>query len=274
MKTIHNGGMRRMQTAKCKLKIANCRPSPCVPRRVDAAAKRSFPNPQPRTPSPASRSGVLLLIVLAVLALFALIAVAFVFITSQSRRSAESIMHIGQVSHSPKNLLDQAAMQVFRGPTTSTAGIPDPASVIGGHDLLDDIYGNEYLFGTFNGSAAVAGFPQLVNFPMATLSYYNAAGNPQNISGATALLAAWSRRLGCVLTITGVPAGSSVTQLALVGQSTRILAVNVNTGMVQVEAFSNGAVAPGRRGLHHQRRPLQRHGIRVQLELPQLGLEI
>ena len=57
---------------------------------------------------------------------------------------------------SPQKLLDQAAMQIFRGPATDASGIPNLASVMGAHSLLDDIYGNNWLVGTVTGPPIVA----------------------------------------------------------------------------------------------------------------------
>ena len=82
---------------------------------------------------------MLLLLILALLAMFGLIAVAFVVISGQAQRSAKSIERIGltdESSQSAQTLLQQAAMQVFRGST-------NPASVMGAHSLLEEMYGNE-----------------------------------------------------------------------------------------------------------------------------------
>ena len=62
------------------------------------------------------RRGVLLLMVLALLAIFGLIAVAFIVLTSHAKRGAMSIERIDRVSDQPQKLLQQAAMQVLRGP--------------------------------------------------------------------------------------------------------------------------------------------------------------
>ncbi|MBN1395420.1 MAG: hypothetical protein JW959_10385 [Pirellulales bacterium] len=179
---------------------------------------------------------MLLILVLAVLAMFALIAVAFVVLTGHYRRITASHQRIEQVMDPPKKLLRQAAMQVFRGPTTHpTTGLPTPDSAIGPHSLLEDIYGNEFYGGFVNNtptplitSDGVHG--QLVNIPI-------------SISGITPTELA--RCNGCVLTITGVPTGGvAAEQLALYGQSTRIVAVDATNSIVQVAAFSNGATPP------------------------------
>ena len=42
-------------------------------------------------------------------------------------------------------------MQVLHGPTTNpTTGIPNPASVMGAHSLLEDMYGNDWVSGTIS----------------------------------------------------------------------------------------------------------------------------
>jgi hypothetical protein len=82
-----------------------------------------------------SRRGVLLILVMALLALFALVAVAFVIISGQSQRSAKNLQRVDQVLEDPQKLLGEAMMQVARGSN-------NPASIIGPHSLLEDIYGN------------------------------------------------------------------------------------------------------------------------------------
>ena len=83
---------------------------------------------------------MLLLLILALLSMFGLIAVAFVLISGQAQRSAQSIARIGQtddLSGNARTLLEQAAMQVLRGSTS-------PASVMDAHSLLEDMYGNGF----------------------------------------------------------------------------------------------------------------------------------
>ena len=62
------------------------------------------------------RHGVLLLMVLALLAIFGLIAVAFVVLTSHAKWGALCIERIDRVTDPPQKLLQQAVMQVLRGP--------------------------------------------------------------------------------------------------------------------------------------------------------------
>jgi hypothetical protein len=171
--------------------------------------------------------------ILALLSMFGLIGVAFVVLTGHAQRGAKSIERIGQsevLATAAPTLLHQAAMQVFRGPNTpATVNYPPPGT--GAHSLLEDMYGNGYVTGTIS-SASASGFAQLLQVT-------------PNIAGAltTAELA---RRGGCVMTITSVPSGSTAAQLALVGQSTRIIGGNM-TGIF-VSAFPNGASPPSGAG--------------------------
>jgi hypothetical protein len=202
---------------------------------------------------------VLLLLILALLAMFGLVAVTFVLLTGQAQRSAKSIERIGQTEmltgSSPRVLLQQAAMQVFRGPVNN-------ASVMRAHSLLEDIYGNEYVYGTVAGAAVVGDgtpntLPQLVDI---TLDMSLTAGLRTNkfgtttvpattddrITNTTSVIAQLARRVGCVLTITYVPTTPTTTaeQLALKGQSTRIVAADTTAPKIQVVAFPNGALPP------------------------------
>ena len=92
------------------------------------------------------RRGVLLLLILALLSMFGLIAVAFVVISGQAQRSAKSIERIGltdDLSGSARTLLQQAAMQVLRGSTST-------ASVMGAHSLLEEMYGTSPASGSIS----------------------------------------------------------------------------------------------------------------------------
>jgi len=173
---------------------------------------------------PPDRRGVLLLIVLALLALFGMLGVAFVLLSGQAQRSAKSIERVELVSERPDKLLREAAMQVFRGTN-------NPASVLGAHSLLEDIYGHESISGQVVDAqvAGEGGFPQLLEITTNL--------TPEQLA----------RRGGCVLTITGVPSGTSGStsqQQALVGQSTRIVGGLLGTSTIQVMAFPNGAIPP------------------------------
>jgi hypothetical protein len=178
------------------------------------------------------RRGVLLLVVLALLAIFGLIAVAFVVLTQHAQRSAKSHQRIDEVSDPPKALLQQALMQILHGPTTnSTTNIPNPASVLGAHSLLEDMYGNNWLSGTISSAGALVGFQQLLGITP-TLS-------------ATLTVTEIAKRGGCVLTITNRYRNNSTSQPnPCCGKSTRIVALdNLSTGRFQVTAFPDN-VAP------------------------------
>ena len=77
------------------------------------------------------------MLVLALLALFALVAVAFVIMSGQSQRSAKNMQRVDQTLEEPQKLLNEAMMQVARGPS-------NPVSVLGLHSLLEDMYGNTF----------------------------------------------------------------------------------------------------------------------------------
>jgi len=156
-----------------------------------------------------SRRGVLLLVILALLAMFALVAVAFVVVTGQAQRAARIIQRIDQQFDPPAALVDQAAMQVFRGPTSANG-----LSVMRAHNLLEGIYGNEWITGTIgNLNTGVCG-GQLFEFT----------------APAERIV-----RTGCVLTMrTGLAAG----------QSTHIVSVNGARTLYQARAFEGGIPWP------------------------------
>ncbi len=163
------------------------------------------------------RRGVVLLVVLALVAIFGLIAVAFVVMTAQSRRGARSMARIGLVTDPPQKILQQAAMQVFRGPATNT-------SVMGAHSLLEALYGHDSISGTVAaGGASPACGGQLIAIPSGS------------VPAATI-----ARRGGCVLTITSVPSGATEAQKKLVGQSSHIVGVNPDSGAFEIVRFPNG----------------------------------
>ena len=120
---------------------------------------------------------MLLLLVLALLAMFGLIAVAFVVISGQAQRSAKSIERMGlseDASTGARPLLQQAAMQVFRGST-------NPASVMGAHRLLEEMYGTNWYVGKItNTPTVVAG--QLIEFTYQVSS--NGAWDPTSSGGS------------------------------------------------------------------------------------------
>jgi hypothetical protein len=162
---------------------------------------------------------VLLLLILALLSMFGLIAVAFVVISGQAKRSAKSVERIEQVSDPAPKLLQQAAMQVFRGSTS-------PASVMGPHSLLEDMYGTE----TVTGSITAVPTP-----------------NPDVLQLTTNIpIAAALRGQGGLLTITG-PAIPTMSNWY--GCTTSVLnVVDPGTGLAKISVSAkpfNGTVALG-----------------------------
>ena len=188
-------------------------------------------------PHPSSRRrGVLLLLILALLAMFGLIAVAFVVISGQAQRSAKCIERMGLVTESPEKLLNEAALQVLRGPTSDV-------SAVRAHSLLEDMYGNEFVYGTIAGTASVAG-GQLLD--IATTSVVKSGSLTEGtVTGGVATASELTRHIGSVLTITSV--GNNTNYRALVGQSARIVAAgtaSATTAFVQVAAFPSGLIPP------------------------------
>ena len=164
------------------------------------------------------RRGVLLLLILALLAMFGLIAVAFVVLTGQAQRSAKSIERIDLAMDPPKNLLQQAAMQVFRG-TNNTA------SVMGPHSLLEDMYGNNFI-------------------SEKTISSVTPVCGGQVLKIASDVTAAdIAQRGGCVMTVTTLNPSNAAAQQAVYGQSTRIVYVVPGSSDFYVMAFPSGITA-------------------------------
>ena len=191
-------------------------------RKAEGGGRSLSPLPSPLSPLPSSRRGVLLLVVLALLAIFSLIAVAFVVLTGHAREGAEVIKKIDTVSDPPQKVLQQALMEILRGPTTdAVTGMPNPASIMGAGSLLESMYGSNWITGKVQSAASVSGCPQLVNVFTTSIS-------------ATEL----ARRGGCVLTITGPKTSKCY------GQSTRIVAISLGTSPAnfQVMAFPDGSV--------------------------------
>jgi hypothetical protein len=92
----------------------------------------------------------LLLVVLALLAMFGLSAIAFVVLSSQSRRTSLQQQRMEQQFDPPEALLYQMALQTIRGSNR-------PGSVLGWQSLLEDLYGNRSVVGTVGAVAAPAG---------------------------------------------------------------------------------------------------------------------
>ena len=90
---------------------------------------------------PKKKSGVVLWVVVSLLALFVLMGVTYVLIASQYRRAAMMDARTKLLHIDPQMHLDRAMYQVVRD-TYNTA------SVMRGHGLLRDIYGDDLQFGT------------------------------------------------------------------------------------------------------------------------------
>ncbi len=177
----------------------------------------------PRATSHASRRGVLLLLILALLAMFGLIAVAFVVLTGQAQRSAKSIERIDLAMDPPKNLLQQAAMQVFRGTN-------NPSSVLGAHSLLEDMYGtNWYACQITNTPTPVCG-GQIIEFSYKVSSNGSWTPDKETPAGSWVADSDWQKRMGCVATIYN---GS------VAGVSARIVGYNSSTSCLQILAGGN-----------------------------------
>lgn len=81
-----------------------------------------------------ARRGVVLMIVLGMMALFMVIIVSFVMTASSNKTGAKAALPADRQGDPPDALIKAAMYQVVRGPR-------NPASVIGPHALLEDIYG-------------------------------------------------------------------------------------------------------------------------------------
>ncbi len=82
---------------------------------------------------------MLLLIVLSLLVLFVLAGLTFLVVAGQYRRTTLPVKTHEQSGDAASRILDMAAMQLLRGPK------PNERSVLVGHDLLSDLYGNDSL---------------------------------------------------------------------------------------------------------------------------------
>ena len=91
-----------------------------------------------RRPKP--RRGVLLLVVLSILVLFALIGITFVVVASSFKRTARQASKIDRSGDDPRQLCDGAMYQLLRGPRGPYS---QSGSVLYGHSLLRDLYGND-----------------------------------------------------------------------------------------------------------------------------------
>ncbi|NQU25200.1 MAG: hypothetical protein HQ567_28265 [Candidatus Nealsonbacteria bacterium] len=169
-----------------------------------------------------TRRGVILVVILGLLAMFGLVAVAFVVLANHARFSAQAVQRIGQYEERPKQTLHGAFVKFLVGEpvTVSPTGevAANRASVMSWDiGLLGDMYGNEYFTGTMSGGSPICG-GQLFEF------------DPGNMEPSRK-----PYHIGCVLTMLD---GSAV------GQSTRIVGVNPQTGLFQALAFDEGTPLP------------------------------
>jgi len=168
----------------------------------------------PRLCAKNSRRGVLLLVILALLAMFALVAVAFVVLTGRALTGAKQIQRIDQHLDQPDQDLERAAMQILRGTN-------NPASVIGPHSLLEDIYGNGSITGNMASAQGLCGGQLACITP-----------DPANMP----TVADRARRTGCVLTMLTGPA---------VGQSTRVVGYDQANNLFHLLAFEYQTLGAG-----------------------------
>jgi hypothetical protein len=116
----------------------------------DKSTADSCPAPSPTTnhqsPTTSSRRGVLLLVVLSLLVLFSLVAVTFVLVAGRYYDAARNQIKVEQTGDNPKQLLDEVLAQCIRD-------TDNPNSVLRGHSLLDDLYGNDGIKYSNNGTA-------------------------------------------------------------------------------------------------------------------------
>ncbi len=153
------------------------------------------------------RRGVLLLVVLSLLVLFAMITVTFVLVASQYRRMSRAAGKVELVGNDPRKLLDEAFGQIVRGTR-------NPQSSLYGHDLLNDLYGNDSV--RFASAAAlpvnsVAG-GQFIDFAIDA-----AVAPPQGLATAPPLVTAQMHTPGfyngCVLTVLNGAAANRSTRI-------------------------------------------------------------
>jgi len=165
------------------------------------------------------RRGVLLLVIVAMLAMFGLVAITFVVITAQAMRAATAVQRIDEYLDDPREDLDQAAMQVFRGSYNAE-------SVIGPHSLLEDLYGASTVTGVITTLEPLCGGQILQFQPGPDEFLYQHAES----------------RAGCVLTFdvhaNGMPGPAT-------GLSTRIVAVRrPGDGTVYVQILTPPDLMP------------------------------
>ena len=203
------------------------------------------------------RPGVLLLIVLALLAMFGVMAIAFVILAGTTRRGADALRKVGQYDDQPEKVLNQAALDLFRGSNNHQ-------SPLQAHGLLENLYGNEsftgyignptalpgdYATGVIGTSVNVTGAGATPAGQLIQFNFYQGQNPPAPPSLPPPLPSQKQffaeQHLGAVLTIVG-PASSP-----LLGCSTHIVAGATNgitapQASLQIAAFENTNLTPQR----------------------------
>ena len=173
----------------------------------------------------APRRGVILLIVLSLLAMFGLVGIGFLVITSHERRAAKTQQKADQDSVDPRKDPDQAVLQILRGDANNR-------SVIGVHNLLEDLYGNN----TVDGTVFNVLDPTVQPWTTLNPSIWNAI-KPQLLAGGHIVEFAIrdfnpQRYAGRLITFTGGPCA---------GVTSRVVGLRT----VEADMNNDGTVAPG-----------------------------
>ncbi len=176
------------------------------------------------------RRGVVLLVVLSLLVLFIIIAVTFAVVASAHRRSAESIATKEVFRDDPRKLLDQTLYQLLRDTL-------DEHSVMRGHSLLRDIYGDDYVVGQVSTAPQV--FGQLVEFQVTSSAGLNST--PNFYAGCVMTFkdgpaAGVSTRIAAYDTVTSAPVFRVM--MPLVDNATQVLPAIGNTVVINGRAFN------------------------------------
>ena len=141
------------------------------------------------------RRGVVLLVTLSLLILFLLIGITYLLTSSQFMRSAVVASKFEQYDDPPQATLNYAIMELLRGSN-------NPTSSIGGHSLLENLYGHFSAYGTLQSYSDLAGAGG--QFKKLTVGFDAARTRVPNASLTTA-----GFFNGCVLTVVDGPAAGS-----------------------------------------------------------------
>jgi hypothetical protein len=184
-----------------------------------------------------ARRGALLLVVLGLLAMFGLVAVALVVLATHARHGSFAVSLIDSAANPPRQDLNKAAMQIFRGSNS-------PCSVMGAYSLLEDMYGNMSITGTINGVTPLCTATGGTNGQILELTLVTSSGTLSATNTSVRCLG------GCVFTDLGNPSlpSASSSQSPAAGQSTFIVGIHPtvngdpNSGYYQIAAFDNAAL--------------------------------